>query len=605
MKMLVFIAVIAMVSGCVDIPVIGGIFNPSTEVVGKTDILTIENAKTTPSGNINSGSDFTLSFDVVNNSNDVINDVIIDLYDAPTVKNQIGDKCNSGKNKCTPNGFTCGEEKECIIDVLAPGAKKLVYYELKAPTNEEINNLIRPIEMKYRIYYSFENASSAFSVNIFSKDYIRTLQQSNESPKAGSIPQTIGPGPLKAEISIRNADYFVAGNPGSFEFMITEKGDGRVKDSKVKSLAIELSDELNYCNDSQISSEPDEIETDDTENMDVSPPANINVIRKILENDFSSNPLLKGFEISVNAIEECTVNGYGSVINDDNENTCEFYGGCYEAREGTVIGHGTYKERLIRDHDNNNIPNEDNYRYLGEFSSEYPSDPEVYMDDSNMNFGIGECKTTVKCDVGYEEGMVSDGIPKCVESSTEGQLVCWKRSYKTLEGDFIQIVKSVDSPIGEYTEIINPTPKEMDACNNDKLILVMCDEPWEEDEGKCICPPLTHITKDSIPRCVEKEEISPIASDFENNKIDGDLIGDISEWELTCIDRELELKIIDVESHHLIVRNNQSSNPILLRINEIPMLEEGLPSKTGQVEIKFNYEYEIFGSTKATIVAEE
>ncbi len=247
MRILMYLAIISIVllSGCTEIDLCSTIgfcedtafVKTTTEYMGPKDVLTVSDIYTIPGSPIPPDNSVLLTFILKNNDNDprrIAENVIVDLYDAPTFYNPAGLKCNAKPSEnCRSN--QCNNMNEYSPCKLLPTAEKPITFNLKSPSEGEIVNIITNPVLAFKVNYDF-SSSTLFDVVVVNPVEIVKRQKAGESlPMSQSV--VFSSGPVKTEAEVQGEKY-VPGD-GNMDaviiFTVKDEGRGALKNGAIAS----------------------------------------------------------------------------------------------------------------------------------------------------------------------------------------------------------------------------------------------------------------------------------------------------------------------------------------------------------------------------------
>jgi len=231
----VFVTLIILASGCTLPWGVGDVIkiSPNVEEVGYKDILLIKDLKTLPLPPLLPDQQFTLSF-LLENQDETksAENVVVNLFDPAIFKSESG------------SALTADEKTKEIGNILPLGQKQ-VSYKLRAPTQEEIANIIVKPVVSFKVNYDFQTTTT-YDVVVVDEDEILRLQKAGQTI---TIPTTesIGSGPVKIDIELLGSNKVIlAGQDAVIKVQIIDSGSGALKDSEIQesSLEVEIPDEF-------------------------------------------------------------------------------------------------------------------------------------------------------------------------------------------------------------------------------------------------------------------------------------------------------------------------------------------------------------------------
>ncbi|HLD83840.1 MAG TPA: hypothetical protein VI979_03235 [archaeon] len=238
LKAAAFVVFVLLVTGCAGFgPDFGTnqikVSRPLTE--GLSNIATIRDINTIPNSPVLPGDQMDLSFIIENTDNqESLKNVNVELYDAASFLNGQGmggtGLCNLVNVMCTPEAEACTIEK-CDMGSLAPGGQKLINYKLIAPSADDILKLSTDFELRFAVQHDYI-AKTTYRPVAVNADEIKALQRAGQQVSI-EAPTSIGSGPLKLDVSLKNRDFILNNNKATFEVRARHTGTGRLADNKI------------------------------------------------------------------------------------------------------------------------------------------------------------------------------------------------------------------------------------------------------------------------------------------------------------------------------------------------------------------------------------
>ena len=180
---------VLLVAGCTGMPdVFGNIFGTQKKTKElPPDVIVVQNIKTLPSPPINTGDQFSVSFEVANQeAQREVESVSYKLLDYGL--------CIWNPNSGNPKEDTFTKEGNYFL----PGQVEFVEWTFTTPASSEIAYLSTKCPIRFRVNYSFE-AVSEIDVDVISVQKYSQLQQSGEF-KTFIPTLSIGRGPIKVSM---------------------------------------------------------------------------------------------------------------------------------------------------------------------------------------------------------------------------------------------------------------------------------------------------------------------------------------------------------------------------------------------------------------------
>ena len=215
--------------------------------IGVVNPLSITSVKTLPENKVLPQANVQLFMEIANTDNDPSKTIntIVDIFDAGVFKTKDGTKnCNEFSppktaDTCGPTDgrgtSICQSGSECNLRL---GATKQITFEMKAPTAEEIANVITKSKLNYKVQYSYIGGTN-FEVLVVDYNEIIARQKSG-SALSQKVSDIKGSGPVKIDIT-SGAPYVITSAPLSATtskafliFTIRNAGSGFLKDSQIE-----------------------------------------------------------------------------------------------------------------------------------------------------------------------------------------------------------------------------------------------------------------------------------------------------------------------------------------------------------------------------------
>lgn len=215
------------------------------------DVLAKKSSKIVPSPPIPASSQFTLTFYLENQmpSKEKLGqvqeakDTQITLYDCGRCKFK---ENNGWKEKCFKEYF--GSEQDIF-----PGATKIIEWEFKAPSNENLGRMTGECPIRYKVEYGYDASTRADAI-VASQRKIEQASRAGESIQV-SPTESKGRGPIKIDVRFASNQPFRAekGAPTKIPFsvIVKNKGSGEIAERKVQKNEINIeapADKVNVTN---------------------------------------------------------------------------------------------------------------------------------------------------------------------------------------------------------------------------------------------------------------------------------------------------------------------------------------------------------------------
>jgi hypothetical protein len=182
MKKIILLISILFISGCIGMPDIFNLTGTQKTKVKEQplDVITIQNINTLPKPPINTGDEFSISFEVTNLEEErEVEDVSYELLD-------------TGLCELLPEYIA---SKSFTPPSFLPKQNEFVEWTFKAPTAEDLVHINSKCPVRFKVSYSFD-AISEVEVDVISEAKYDQLQQSGEFQTF--VPTlSLGRGPLR------------------------------------------------------------------------------------------------------------------------------------------------------------------------------------------------------------------------------------------------------------------------------------------------------------------------------------------------------------------------------------------------------------------------
>jgi len=226
MKKLIFgLVTIVLISGCVGMPdILKGIFPGAGPQVTELppDLIVIQNINTLPIPPINTGDQFTVSFEIKNQDEirDVSGNVTVQLFDYGL--------CKPDKSSFTPTGWSeSGGVYNYNFNGFDPLQTELIEWTFTAPKSEEIAYLSTKCPVRFKVNYS-SSATSQVDISVISSTRLKELQRTGQTPTY-TPDQTVGRGPLKIYFDFGTSFPVKSGSILPVYITIEDKGSGLIE----------------------------------------------------------------------------------------------------------------------------------------------------------------------------------------------------------------------------------------------------------------------------------------------------------------------------------------------------------------------------------------
>ncbi|MBI4019641.1 MAG: hypothetical protein HY364_05340 [Candidatus Aenigmarchaeota archaeon] len=240
-----FLLLVILAAGCTGLGQDFGnneikVNKPVTE--GSSNIAVIRDINTIPTSPVLPSDQVDVSFIVENtDSQESLKGMTVELYDAASFYNGDPDDaytglCNIHDILCLPEGAFCNAEK-CELSNLAPGGQKLINYKLLAPSESSILGLSTDMELRFAVEHEF-TAKTTYRPVVVNADEIKALQRAGQQVSI-EAPTSIGSGPVKLDVSLKNRDFILNRNRATFEVQARHVGTGRLSGNAIEAGKLE------------------------------------------------------------------------------------------------------------------------------------------------------------------------------------------------------------------------------------------------------------------------------------------------------------------------------------------------------------------------------
>jgi len=239
MKKLIFgLITIILISGCVGMPdILKGIFPGAGPQVTELppDLIVVQNINTLPIPPINTGDQFTVSFEIKNQDEirDVSGDVKVQLFDYGL--------CKPDKSSFTPDPANWVESDGVYnynFNGFDPLQTELIEWTFTAPKSEEIAYLSTKCPIRFKVNYS-SSATSQVDISVISPTRLKELQRTGQIPTY-TPNQTVGRGPLKIYFDFGTSFPVKAAGTLPIYITIEDKGSGLIEGGDLPANSLKL-----------------------------------------------------------------------------------------------------------------------------------------------------------------------------------------------------------------------------------------------------------------------------------------------------------------------------------------------------------------------------
>lgn len=214
-------SLVLSVSGCVEGGSLGDLMGVGAEETEQpNDVLSIKNPIVDPS-TVNADNPFEFSFELKN------------LFDAESAKNVEVKLYNTGMCDLKDDSPARPIKKEEEQDIYE-GASRVMEWNLEAPSNEQLGNMVGSCPLKYYVEYEF-NAYSRSDLYVVGEDASSSSEVSKVSPTTSKAR-----GPLKIDVEFSGKQPFDNGNTIPFQIRLRNAGKGKLESLKPEHVDITL-----------------------------------------------------------------------------------------------------------------------------------------------------------------------------------------------------------------------------------------------------------------------------------------------------------------------------------------------------------------------------
>lgn len=280
---------LVLVSGCIDL---SGVFGSNVISVqqntvqnGVRDIIVIKDIITIPNSPLLPDQQLLFSFIAENKDNLKNSNVVVDLFNAPTIRSADGStSCNlyvasplanlnfccnqpdsalcddgTGQGYCIgtsvdcPSGYTkrvCGTSvqtsaRSCYPDqcgvnaggcTILPGEEKQINFPLRTPRQDEIKNIKTDTKLDFKLTYGFEGTLTYLMPAISTDEIIKRQRSGDKTTLFTS--KSYGSGPVQIDVELQGAPYMLSAPTGLqtdtvLLFTINNVGSGNIVNSQI------------------------------------------------------------------------------------------------------------------------------------------------------------------------------------------------------------------------------------------------------------------------------------------------------------------------------------------------------------------------------------
>ncbi|MBI4174446.1 MAG: hypothetical protein HY517_02275 [Candidatus Aenigmarchaeota archaeon] len=264
-KILLLIAAVIAVSGCVGIPDVFGrdVISVQQSIVesGVRDVIVVRDIVTIPKSPLLPDQQVILSFVIENRDALKSARAYVDLFNAPTMRDGFDRPCNFyAVSGYTPNTIGIGTpvpvvgpsgqvaqntDRFCLPDqcgpagcVVLPGEEKPINFGMKTPTQEDIKNIKTQTRLDFKTTYNFDGSLN-YIVPAVNADEITKRQRAGEKTNLFTT-KSFGSGPVIVDVELQGAPYILDTYEAVMMFKIKNRGSGTLERSQIDSSSLQI-----------------------------------------------------------------------------------------------------------------------------------------------------------------------------------------------------------------------------------------------------------------------------------------------------------------------------------------------------------------------------
>lgn len=293
--LLLLIGAVIAVSGCVGIPDIFGrdVISVQQSIVdpGVRDVIVVKDIATIPKSPLLPDQQLLLSFMIENRDSVKSSRAYVDLFNAPTMRDQADRPCNfyavtgyspsslvgTGieSSPCSSDidcavGFACNNDpvgcsctsstmrpghctqagpsaqRYCVPDQcglpngcpVLPGEEKPVNFQMKSPTETDIKGIKTQTKLDFKTTYEFEGVLT-YIVPAVNSEEITKRQRAGEKTSLFTT-KSYGSGPVQIDVELQGAPYMLNNFEAVMLFKIKNRGSGTLEGSQIDPDTMEI-----------------------------------------------------------------------------------------------------------------------------------------------------------------------------------------------------------------------------------------------------------------------------------------------------------------------------------------------------------------------------
>ncbi len=247
MRIVLLVAFVALVSGCIGIPDVFGrdVISVQQSVIdnGVRDAIVVRDFTTIPKSPLLPDQQVLLSFIIENRDSLKSSKAYVDLFNAPTMRSVISPypPCNfyavggtASQRYCVPD--QCGIERGgCPV---LPGEEKPVNFEMKTPTESDIKNIKTQAKLDVKTTYNFGGALN-YIVPAVNTEEIKKRQRAGEKTSLFTT-KSHSSGPIMIDVELQGAPYILSNYEAVLLFKIKNRGSGTLVKSQINTDSMEI-----------------------------------------------------------------------------------------------------------------------------------------------------------------------------------------------------------------------------------------------------------------------------------------------------------------------------------------------------------------------------
>ena len=247
-KLLMLIASVIAISGCVGIPDIFGrdVLSVQQSVVenGVKDVIVVKDINTIPNSPLLPDQQIILSFVLENRDAIKSSMAQVDLFNAPTMRDSQDRPCNFYAVS-TGQAAPAPIQRYCIPDQcglpgcpILPGEEKPINFVMKTPTENDIKSIRTQAKLDFKATYGFEGSLN-YIVPAVNSDEITKRQRAGEKTNLFTT-KSYSSGPVQIDVELQGAPYMLDNYEAVMLFKIRNRGSGTLVKSQIDAESMEI-----------------------------------------------------------------------------------------------------------------------------------------------------------------------------------------------------------------------------------------------------------------------------------------------------------------------------------------------------------------------------